>query len=72
LPKNFNIAIETSSKIIDIQKVATPRNRSRVGNFRPNNYSAEDGIDGTISFFRQNSGYSAEQKIPELFHRGEK
>ncbi len=34
----------------------------RVGNFRQKNYSAEDGVDGTISLFRRNSGYSAEQK----------
>ncbi len=36
--------------------------RSRVGNFRQKNYSAEDGIDGTIGLFRRNSGCSAEQK----------
>ncbi len=36
---------------------------SRVGNFRQKNYSAEDGIDGTIGLFRRNSGCSAEQKI---------
>jgi hypothetical protein len=36
---------------------------NRVGNFRRKNYSAEDGIDGTIGLFRRNSGYSAEQKI---------
>jgi hypothetical protein len=35
---------------------------NRVGNFRPKNYSAEDGIDGTITLFRQNSGRSSEQK----------
>jgi hypothetical protein len=34
-----------------------------VGNFRQKNYSAEDGIDGTIGLFRRNSGCSAEQKI---------
>jgi hypothetical protein len=34
----------------------------RVGNFRQKNYSAEDGIDGTIGLFRRNSGCSAEQK----------
>jgi len=27
------------------------------------NYSAEDGIDGTIDLFRRNSGYSTEQKF---------
>jgi hypothetical protein len=35
---------------------------NRVGNFRQKNYSAEDGIDGTITLFRQNSGRSSEQK----------
>jgi hypothetical protein len=35
---------------------------SRVGNFRQKNYSAEDGIDGTIGLFRRNSGCSTEQK----------
>jgi hypothetical protein len=35
----------------------------RVGNFRPKNFSAEVGIDGTIGLFRRNSGCSAEQKI---------
>jgi hypothetical protein len=35
----------------------------RDGKFRQKNYSAEDGIDGTISLFRRNSGCSAEQKI---------
>jgi hypothetical protein len=35
---------------------------TRVGNFRQKNYSAEDGIDGTIGLFRRNSGCSAEQK----------
>ncbi len=38
----------------------------RVGNFRQKNNSAEDGIDGTIGYFRQNSGCSAEQKISEF------
>jgi|LakMenEpi03Aug12_release.lakeMendotaPanAssembly.Ray.scaffolds.fasta_scaffold156286_3 hypothetical protein len=37
--------------------------------------SAEDGIDGTNVYFRQNSGYCMEQKIvrisfPTLFFRG--
>jgi hypothetical protein len=36
---------------------------NRVGNFRQKNYSAEDGIDGTIGLFRRNSSCSAEQKI---------
>jgi hypothetical protein len=36
--------------------------KSRVGNFRQKNYSAEDGIDGIIGLFRRNSGCSAEQK----------
>ncbi len=40
------------------------------------NYSAEDGIDGTIGLFRRNSGCSAEQNILEFrsepFRRGEK
>jgi hypothetical protein len=31
--------------------------------FPTKNYSAEDGIDGTISLFRRNSVCSAEQKI---------
>ncbi len=35
----------------------------RVGNFRQKNYSAEDGIYGTIGLFRRNSDCSAEQKI---------
>jgi hypothetical protein len=30
------------------------------------NYSAEDGIDGTIGLFRRNSGCSAEQKTIEI------
>jgi hypothetical protein len=34
----------------------------RVGNFRQKNYSAEDGMDGTLGLFRRNSGCSAEQK----------
>ncbi len=34
----------------------------RVGNFRQKNYSAEDGIDGSIGLFRRHSGCSAEQK----------
>ncbi len=34
----------------------------RVGNFRQKNNSAEDRIDGTIGYFRRNSGCSAEQK----------
>jgi hypothetical protein len=34
----------------------------RVDNFRQKNYSAEDGIDGTIGFFRPNSSCSAGQK----------
>ncbi len=38
------------------------RECTRVGNFRPKNYSAEDGLDGTIGLFRRNSGCSAEQK----------
>ncbi len=38
----------------------------RVGNFRQKNNSAEDGIDGTNSYFRRNSGCSAEQKISEF------
>ncbi len=43
--------------------------RSRVGNFRQKNYSAEDGVDGTIGLFRgtENSrnsipNHSAEEK----------
>jgi hypothetical protein len=32
----------------------------KVGNFRQKNNSAEDGIDGTNSYFRRNSGCSAE------------
>jgi hypothetical protein len=36
--------------------------QSRVGNFRPKNYSAEDGIDGKICLFRRNSGCSAKRK----------
>ncbi len=39
---------------------------TRVGNFRQNNYSAEDRIDRTNGFFRRNSGCSAEQKISEF------
>ncbi len=35
---------------------------ARVGNFRQNIYSAEDGIDWTNGYFRRNSGCSAEQK----------
>jgi hypothetical protein len=35
---------------------------TRVGNFRQKNYSAEDGIDGTIGLFQRNSGCSTEQK----------
>jgi hypothetical protein len=34
----------------------------RVRDFRQKTYSAEDGIDGTNSLFRQNSSCSAEQK----------
>jgi hypothetical protein len=41
-------------------------NRSRVGNFRQKNNSAEDGIDETNGYFRRNSGCSAEQKISEF------
>jgi hypothetical protein len=37
----------------------------RVGNFRQKN-SAEDGIDGTNGYFRQNSSCSAEQKSQEF------
>ncbi len=36
--------------------------RARVGNFRQKNYSAEDGIGGTVGLFRRNSGCSAERK----------
>jgi hypothetical protein len=36
--------------------------KTRVGNFRQKNYSAEDGIDGITGLFRRNSGYSAEQE----------
>jgi hypothetical protein len=38
------------------------RVKGRVGNFRQKNYSAEDGIDGTIGLFQLNSGCSTEQK----------
>ncbi len=34
----------------------------RVGNFQQKNYSAEDGIDGTVAWFQRNSGCSVEQK----------
>jgi hypothetical protein len=34
----------------------------RVGNFRQKNYSAEDGVGGTIGLFRWNSGCSVERK----------
>jgi hypothetical protein len=42
---------------------AAPKEKAniRVGNFRPKNNSAEDGIDGTNGYFRRNSGCSAEQ-----------
>jgi hypothetical protein len=43
--------------------VALTVGKPRIGNFRQKNYSAEDGIDGTIGLFRRNSGCSAEQKI---------
>jgi hypothetical protein len=35
---------------------------TRVGLAISENYSAEDGIDGTIGLFRRNSGCSAEEK----------
>jgi methyl-accepting chemotaxis protein len=40
--------------------------KTRVGNFRQKNNSAEDRIDGTNSYFRRNSGCSAERKISEF------
>jgi hypothetical protein len=47
-----------------ISTLNRPENRppTRVGNFRQKNYSAKDGVDGTIGLFRRNSGCSAEQK----------
>jgi hypothetical protein len=42
---------------------------TRVGNFRQKNYSAEDGIDGTIGLFRRNSGCSAEQETLGIMFR---
>ncbi len=38
----------------------------RVGNFRPKNYSAEDGMDGTLGLFRRNFG---EQKTLGILFR---
>jgi hypothetical protein len=35
---------------------------SRAGNFLQKNYSAEDGIEGTIGLCRRNSGCSAEKE----------
>ncbi len=35
----------------------------RVGNFQPKNYSVDDGVDGTISLFRRNSGRSVDDGI---------
>jgi hypothetical protein len=35
---------------------------TRVGNFRQRNYSAEDGIAGTIGLVRRNSSCSTERK----------
>jgi hypothetical protein len=43
--------------------------KSRVGNFRQKNNSAEDGIDGTNGYFRRNSGCSAEQNFSEFLFR---
>ncbi len=60
LASNFGGA---SPKVLICEAPVTRSVPVRVGNFRPKNYSAEDGIDWTIGLFRRNSSCSAEQKI---------
>jgi hypothetical protein len=43
-------------------KIPEVFSHTRVGNFQQKNYSAEDGRDGTVAWFRRNSGCSVEQK----------
>jgi hypothetical protein len=45
---------------------------SRVGNFLPNNNSAEDGIDGTNGYFRWNAGCYPERKTLGILFQGTK
>ncbi len=56
----------TAKKFVDLFQFCPLR---KVGNFRQNNCSVEAEIDETNDYFRQNSGYSAEQKILGVLFR---
>jgi hypothetical protein len=56
------------NKTLDLV-MCTNETLSGVGNFRQKINSAEDGIDGTNSYFRRNSGCSAEQKTLRILFR---
>jgi hypothetical protein len=66
----FNEAVNTVREKVNMVREGVNdlegASMTRVGNFRQKNNSAEDGIDGTKSYFRWNSGYSADQKVSEF------